>query len=83
MQLFKDSLLVAIISFAKVSIYLFEQEAQKFPSSRYTRVCDEISVLQRNWISYVIKATRNLYDIKCQKYVFINTLFNRYFSHFH
>lgn len=67
MELFK-ALILAVISFAKVSVYLFEQAAQIFPSSRHRCVRDEISILQRDWILYVIKVTGYLYDLQYQKY---------------
>lgn len=63
MQLFKALILAVITSFTEASVYLFEQAAQTFPSSRHRGVCDEISILQREWILYVIKVTGYLYGL--------------------
>lgn len=62
MELFK-ALVLAVMSFAKVLVYLFEQAAQTFPSSRHRCVCDEITIFQKDWILYVIKVTGYLYDL--------------------
>lgn len=62
MELFKALILAVTISFFKVSVYLFEQVTQTFPASRHRCVCDEILMLQRDWVLYVIKVTGYLYD---------------------
>lgn len=45
MKLFKVLNLAAIMLFAKVSVYVFEQE-QTFPLSRHRCLCDSISTVE-------------------------------------